>query len=79
MKNTKNKCVKMRSILATQIRSICAIAIIVVISLLADCSSGDDTPPPPVHNHVWGDWKETTAATCIAKGEEHETNSQNIP
>jgi hypothetical protein len=49
MKNTKNKCAKMQSVLATQIRSICAIAIVAVIGFsMAACSSGDDgvTPNP---------------------------------
>jgi len=51
------------------------IALITVIGFtMVNCGNGSTSPLilPPLteHVHQWGDWKVTTAATCIAKGEE---------
>jgi len=60
MKNTKNKCAKMRSVLATQIRSICAIALVAIVGLsFAACGGGDDDPGGggTLANQLSGTWK----------------------
>ena len=61
------KIFKLKAMLS--IAGIIAIAVVIGFSMTA-CEDGDDALSPPVHNHVWGDWKVTTAATCIAKGEQ---------
>jgi hypothetical protein len=52
-----------------RIAGIIALIAIIGFSMTA-CEDIDDALSQPVHNHVWGDWKVTTAATCIAKGEQ---------
>jgi hypothetical protein len=44
------------------------IAILAIIGFLAACSNGDN--PTVEHEHQWGGWAVTKAATCTAKGEE---------
>jgi len=44
------------------------ISIIVIGFAAASCA--DDNVTTATHNHTWGEWSVTTAATCVAKGAE---------
>jgi len=49
----------------------CTAAVVLSVFLLfMGCLDSD---PDPDHTHTWGDWEETTPATCFAPGEETRT------
>ena len=61
----------MKAIKKSLLLLLCVAMLIAGALVLSAC--GDDTPEEC--NHTWGDWTETTAATCIAEGTETRTCS----
>ena len=56
----------------TKVRTLWLIAVIAMIGfVLTGCTEPDgNNTTTPKHTHTWGEWSETTAATCMAQGEE---------